>query len=109
MDAATKRKQQQQARRTVQVQRRSPRLAVRQDANRAAMLEKYKPRALFKGKGKALSPQKEPAACAVPESAPLATTTAKKRTRSRMPGVHVGSKLAKLPISEQVRPGIAGG
>ena len=91
------------------MQRKSPRLAARQEADRVAKLEKYKPRALFKGKGKALSPQKEPAARAVPESAPPATTTAKKRTRSRMPGVHVGSKLAKLPISEQVRPGIAGG
>ena len=74
-----------------------------------AKLEKYKPRALFKGKGKAQSPQKEPAAHAVPESAPAATTTAKERTRSRMPGVHVGSKLGTLPIYEQVRPGIAGG
>ena len=49
------------------------------EANRAAMLKQYKPHALFKGKGKALSPQKEQAAHAVPESAPAATTTAKKR------------------------------
>ena len=50
MDVArkAKRQKQQQARRAEQVQRKSPRLSARQEADRVAKLEKYKPRALFK-------------------------------------------------------------
>ena len=100
-----KRQKQQQARRAEQVQRKSPRLAARQEADRVAKLEKYKPRALFKGKGKALSPQKEPAARAVPESAPPATTTAKKRTPFACQACTSGASWPSCPSASRCVPG----